>query len=214
MISDRQERVLVVLIHGLGRGTASMPSVAWRLGRAGWPVERIGYRSTRMRLAQAIEVVRAMLGQLAVGWRGLCLVGHSLGGLISAHILRDPRGLPIQRIVQIGAPNLGSPVADRMSGFGPVRRACGPVLDDLRAHNVGPARLDTIGAIAGTAGLSIHGSGLARPHDGAVTVRSAIAGAGHRAAAPVPHSFLPLSAAVARQTGHFLENGAFAERRP
>ena len=125
----------VVLIHGLGRGTGSMRVLAWRLERAGFTCRTIGYPSTKGGITEAEGYIRRALA----GGSTCHLVGHSLGGLLSARVKRDPRGLDIGRVVQLGAPNLGTPLADRLGGLWPVRRLCGPVPAELNAARHPPA---------------------------------------------------------------------------
>lgn len=196
---------MVILIHGLGRGAASMWILAWRLRRAGFKTRCIGYPSTQNTIAQN----EALLREKLAGLGPVDLVGHSLGGFLSARLLRDPQGLEIRQIVQIGAPNNGSPLADRMSGFWPVRRLCGPVVAELNAHAKRRPQDSRIASIAGTGGWV--GIPLPRPHDGAVTVRSAWAGARYRTAVPVLHTVLPISARVAKRVVEILSNGKFTE---
>ena len=202
--------VLVVLVHGLGRGTASMWPLAWRLRRAGFAVERVGYPGTRLTVAEAVAHVRAALERIAAG-RRLDLVGHSLGGLIAVRLLREPGALWIGRVVQLGSPNLGSAMADRLGTLWLVRRACGPAVEELRARTGRTAPDPRIAAIAGTGGF--WRGPLAGPHDGTVAVRSAWSGAGHRAHVRVLHALLPASARVARLVAAFLRDGRFPGRR-
>ncbi|MEM9139156.1 MAG: alpha/beta fold hydrolase [Pseudomonadota bacterium] len=199
----------VVLLHGLGRSPASMLPLSWRLQRAGFLIRRIGYPSTRLSLADAVAHVRHALTDLAGG--PFHLVGHSLGGVIAAALLRQERFTGLHRVVQLGSPNSGSPLAGRALGFGVVRWACGPALADIRALKGPPDAHPDIASVAGTGGWPISGTGLTRPHDGAVTLVSAHAGAAHRAAAPVLHTLMPASARVARLTATFLADGAFPE---
>lgn len=197
----------VVLLHGLGRTEASMLPLSWRLGRAGFVCHRIGYPSTRMRVGEAIAFARTRIGRLG---HAVHVVGHSMGGLISAALLRED-ALPIARVVQIGAPNLGSPAADRLGGAWAVRRMCGPAVGELAMHDHVSAAHDRIAAIAGTGGPALPGIDLARPHDGIVSQTSAWAGAAHTANVPGLHSFLPVSAEVARLVITFLTHGRFEE---
>ncbi|MEO1492712.1 MAG: alpha/beta fold hydrolase [Pseudomonadota bacterium] len=200
----------ILLIHGLGRGPASMLPLAWRLGRAGFSVQRPGYPSTRLGVEAAIAHMRGVVARLAPSGAMVDLVGHSLGGLIASTLLRDPRGLAIRRVVQLGSPNLGSPLASRLGGGGPVRRICGPALRDLGPHDHHPERSDAVAAIAGTIGP--RGMPMYGPNDGAVSVRSAWSGAGHRTAVPVIHTLLPASARVAVLVTAFLRDGRFPEQ--
>lgn len=198
---------MVILIHGLGRGTGSMRPLAWRLGRAGFRTQTLGYPSTRNDVAGNEAALRAALSRIETDGP-LDLVGHSLGGLLAARILRDPRGLALRRVVQIGSPNRGSPLAGRMAGLWPVRRLCGPTVGDLNAATGRLPPHPDIAAIAGTGGWP--GIPLPRPHDGAVTVLSAWTGAGHRTAVPVLHTVLPISPLVAKRVAEFLNTGKFA----
>lgn len=194
----------VVLLHGLGRTEASMTLMARRLGRAGFRVRCIGYPGTRGPIAASEAFIRRALGPGPAD-----LVGHSLGGIIAARILREPQGARIGRVVQLGAPNLGSPLVERMGGLWPVRRLCGPAVNDLKALTAPRPTDRRIGAIAGTLGLPL--MGLSGPNDGGVSVRSAWAGAGHRAAVPVFHTALPISSKATRLTARFLTYGSFDE---
>lgn len=180
-----------------------MQPLAWRLRRAGFAVERVGYPSTRLTIAESVAHVRAALQRIAAG-RRLDLVGHSLGGLIAARLLRDPGALRIGRVVQLGSPNLGSAVADRLGGLWLVRRACGPAVEELRARTGRAGADPRIAAIGGTGGFW-RGS-LTGPHDGTVAVRSAWSGAGRRAHVPVLHALLPASARVARLVAAWLRD--------
>jgi pimeloyl-ACP methyl ester carboxylesterase len=206
MTEDPPAPRTAVLIHGLGRNTGSMLPLSWRLNHLGIATQRIGYPSTRGGLAASVAHVR----QTLTGMGPVDLVGHSLGGLIAAQLLRAPEGLDIRRIVQIGSPNLGSPLAGQLGGLWPVRQLCGPMVAELsdvpRRYPPHPA----IAAIAGTGGWP--GIPIPRPHDGAVTVRSAWAGATHRATVQALHTLLPVSSRVAKLTAEFLTNGHMPPR--
>ena len=202
----------VVLIHGLGRSRASMWLLGRRLSGAGYRVKRVGYPSRRLSVDAATERVRAGIARQTRGWERVHLVGHSLGGVVARRIAQTPAGLPVGRVVQLGAPNLGSGVADRLGGRPLAARRLGPVLAELGRLPRRVARLGGVGAIAGTAhcGLPRRWHGLDGPHDGLVTVRSAWAGAAARVAVPVVHTLLPTSRVVARLVAAYLGEGSFA----
>ncbi|MEM1298036.1 MAG: alpha/beta fold hydrolase [Pseudomonadota bacterium] len=197
----------VVLLHGLGRTPMSMLPLAWRLGWAGFRCRRPSYPSTQLTVPESIAHVHALVTEIG---RPVHLVGHSLGGLIAAALLREG-DLPIARAVQLGSPNLGSPAADRLAGTWPVTRICGPAVDDLQQHDVTPETHPHIAAIAGIKGPPLPGIDIEEPHDGIVSQASAWAGAGHRASVPSLHSFIMTSAEAARLTAHFLTHGTFPE---
>ncbi|MEM7238738.1 MAG: hypothetical protein AAF501_13080, partial [Pseudomonadota bacterium] len=85
----------------------------------------------------------------------------------------------------------------------------GPAVTELTAHDSRQITDPRIAAIAGTGGFGL--APLARPNDGAVTVRSAWAGAGHRAAVPVLHTLMPASNRVAALVIAFLTHGHFGK---
>jgi len=203
----------VVLLHGLGRTLLGMQLLARRLDLAGFETECVGYGSRRLSLAEATEAVADAVARAARRWDVVHLVGHSLGGVLSAAVATGRPDLPVGRVVMIGAPMRGSELAAWCLRFGLLRAAFGPVLADLAVDRGPLAPAKRIGAIAGTAGNKLLGRevGLVGTHDGKVNKRSAGAGAGagHRAAVPVGHMMLPFSQRVAVLTIRFLRDGRF-----
>ncbi|HSF95680.1 MAG TPA: hypothetical protein VLA52_11705 [Thermohalobaculum sp.] len=206
----------VVLLHGLGRTRLGMGYLARRLQQAGFETVSLGYRSRRLTMAQATADVERRVEPLAGRWEVIHLVGFSLGGVISAALFRGRTDLPFGRVVLIGAPMRGSALAAWSGRIAPVRALCGPVLAELAVPQGPRLRAGRIGAIGGIArmpGSAMIGRevGLRGLHDGKVTLRSAWAGAGHRAAVRVGHPMLPFSPEVADLTVHFLKHGVFPE---
>ncbi len=183
----------------------------WPLGRrlkqAGFTVAYVSYPSTRLTFEDALTCVQEKIAQFA---GDADLVGHSMGGLLAARLLRGDAAPGVRRVVQIGTPNLGTALAGRAAQRRLFRWACGPSLGELSAHDRCVQICPRVGAIGGTFGLI--GIDLERPHDGAVPLRSAWHGAGHCADVPVPHTLLPLSVRVAALTAAFLRDGAFPEK--
>ncbi|HUS55140.1 MAG TPA: alpha/beta fold hydrolase [Thermohalobaculum sp.] len=191
VISGRGGSVGIVLIHALGRSRWSMWLLARRLRAAGWPVAVATYPSQ--------------------GWGAVHLVGHSLGGLIARALATTRPELRIARVVQMGTPNGGTKVAVLLARWALARWLLGPVLLQVAAFPARVARQAAVGSIAGTGHIGwLNGPlGLDGPNDGVVTVRSAWGGAAARATAPAIHTFLPMSARVARLTAAFLRDGNF-----
>jgi pimeloyl-ACP methyl ester carboxylesterase len=53
--------------------------------------------------------LRKYLGQLhEMGYREIVLVGHSAGGIIARQLVEDHPDVPVNRVVQVATPNLGS----------------------------------------------------------------------------------------------------------
>ena len=211
----------VVLIHALGRSRWSMWLLARRLRAAGWPVATVAYPSRRLPIEAAAERMAREVAEISRGWDPDCssvhLVGHSLGGIIARRLAltRSDLGpdLRIVRVVQIGSPNIGTAVGGWLVRWAPARWLLGPVLGQVAAFPAREMRHETVGSIAGTlhCGWLNAALGLDGPNDGLVTVRSAWAGAGARAAVPVSHSFLPLSARTAWLVAGFLRDGSFGD---
>jgi len=203
----------VVLLHGLGRSRAAMQVLAMRLEAAGFRTATIGYPSRHMTLAQAVEHVSQSLARVTEGWDVVHLAGHSLGGVIAISILGRLPQIVNGRVVMLGSPMRGSALAEFIGRSSLTRRFFGPVLDDLSRPGPLRPRDYRVGAIAGTGGSKALGRrlGLAGPHDGKVTLRSAWNGAKHRVALPSGHAMMPFSAEVARLTAYFLRHGRFPD---
>ncbi|MEL7154843.1 MAG: alpha/beta fold hydrolase [Pseudomonadota bacterium] len=193
----------VILLHGLGRTAASMWWLSRLLDVAGMKAHPVNYPSTRQSLGDNAATVLEQI-QHQFSNQQIDLVGHSMGGVISRRLCLDDNGLNVRRVVQLGAPNLGSALADRMGPFWAVRKACGPAIEDLRATTRAVAPNPRIHAIAGTGGCRLINGALKGPHDGAVTVRSAWAGAGCRYRSGAIHTLMPQSNEVARHVIHAL----------
>lgn len=172
----------------------------WLLGRrlrkAGMSVHALDYPSTRQSLGENCAFVARQIVQLGLSGT-FDLVGHSMGGVIARRLCVEADQLDIRRVVQIGSPNLGSALANNLGPFWAVRKACGPSVDDLRVIS-GPLQRDArVAAIASTGGCHTKYGVLRGPHDGAVTVRSAWAGAAQRYRTGAMHTLMPLSNDVA-----------------
>ena len=213
MTADVTRDAGVVLIHALGRTKWSMALLARRLRAAGWPVVLASYPSLRLPIAEAAERVAIQVAQHGQRWGRVHLVGHSLGGLLARRLALTRPELRIGRVVQIGSPNAGTEVGNRLLRWAVPRWVLGPVLAEVAAFPRRVARVENVAAIAGTGQLGwlARALGLYGPNDGLVTVRSAWSGAAARAAVPVSHSFLPFSAEAARLTDAYLSGGRFED---
>ena len=140
----------------------------------------------------------------------LHFVGHSLGGILSVRVTKMLPAARRGRIVQLGAPNFGSEMAQRVSIFG---KLIGPALAELVPHSgEDTAGLD-IGAIAGTAAIPAYGliTGIEGANDGKVCVVSAWGNApeGKRTTFPVAHSIMMQDRRVIDASVQFLKTGSF-----
>lgn len=99
---------LVVLLHGLARGHASLSRLRAALERAGFATWARTYPSRHTSIAAAAAALCDELAQAADG-RPLHAVTHSLGGVVLRH-MHDPR-LDWRRAVMLAPPNQGSTLA-------------------------------------------------------------------------------------------------------
>lgn len=182
----------------------SMRLIDMRLRAAGFDTFTIKYDSTH---AGMMDLVVSIAPQLPHEGR-VHFVGHSLGGILAKHLMRQ---LPMDqqgRIVQLGSPNLGTEIADRVAIFEPF---LGPVLEELTPHEGSDDSDLEIGAIAGNAAgeMLSQMTGVKGENDGKVSVKSAIGSAKHWIVLPVSHSTMMLKNDVIRQIIAFLRSGKF-----
>ncbi len=205
-IGNTMSKETVVLLHGLGRTKLSFWRMVGRMEDAGFETVALGYRPWH----GGVDVLsKELLPQLPETGR-IHLVGHSLGGVISVQLKAM---LPAERrgkIVQLGAPNLGSELAPKAQILSGV---IGEVLDDLAPKDHPTAPDPDLGAIAGTVSPDPQGrvTGHEGPNDGLVTVQSALALAlpKNQLILPVTHTFMMMDARVIDQTIHFIQTGQF-----
>jgi len=210
---------VVVLLHGMGRGTLSMKRIEWALVNRGYRVVNLGYPSTRY----AVEhVARSHLApalrklELPPGGR-VHFVTHSLGAIVLRQQLATEPLPNLGRVVMLGPPNGGSEIADALKRgrflrlfTGPSGQQLGTSGEDL-PRKLGPARFE-LGVIAGDRSLNpFFSRRLPRPHDGKVSVESTrLEGMSDFLVVHCSHTFLPWRKSVVRQVVSFLETGAFS----
>lgn len=197
----------VVILHGLGRRSASMHKLAKQLGAAGYKTLVLDYASTQKPIDELVEDLCAQLP------KDICLnfVGHSLGGILSKRLAKKlPEGRR-GRVVQIGAPNFGSEIAARAAVFAPIM---GPALAELEPRSAEDHEELDLGAIGGTAALAAYSllTGIDGENDGKVSLKSAWGHApeSKRLALPVAHSLMMQDAKVIKAVIEFLKTGGFS----
>lgn len=205
----------VVLIHGFGRRALSMRLMARRLRALGFECTRVSYSSWHTSLARSEAIV---LGQIkAKGLYDFHIIGHSFGGLIALRLKQEHPDLRVQRVVQMGTPNLGSNAVEHWHRVKLVRSLFGPVVDDLRQGGVTPRGEEPdLLAIAGTGFptrlariYGVHG-----PNDALVDEVSAYGtAAAHHARVSAVHGWLPMSKKVVILAAHFLRTGEVLDQR-
>lgn len=208
----------VVLLHGLGRGPASMWPLARSLAREGYHVVNVRYPSQRAPIPALAEQA---LGPVFGGARGgrVHIVTHSLGGILVRQYLHV-HGVPasLSRVVMLAPPNQGSEIVDRLAGWrlyawinGPAGLALGTSPASTPAA-LGPLPPGVeVGVIAGDATWNpLFSALIPGPDDGKVAVaRTHIAGEADHIKLPYSHTWLMNRAATHRQVSVFLREGRF-----
>ncbi len=218
----------VVLLHGLGRGPASMWPVGQTLVREGYAVVNLRYPSQRADIAALAEQTLApVFAQGAIGSTGQAalsgrvhIVTHSLGGILVRQYLHD-HGVPpsFGRVVMLAPPNGGSEIVDTFGAWRAYAWLNGPAGLDLgTAADHTPSRLGPlaagveVGVIAGSATWNPFFSALIRgSDDGKVSVeRTHVAGESDHLVLAYSHTWLMNRRETRRQVVHFLRHGRFA----
>ena len=207
----------VVVVHGLGRTTASMAILSSRLEEAGFRVVRFGYPSRT-------EPIEALVDRLGDAVERCCgddpgrvhFVTHSMGGVLVRSYLSERPGPHAGRVVMLSPPNQGSEIVDAFadsavlgSFLGPAGSRLGTSPDGI-ASQLGPIRF-SLGIITGNRSLSPVGSWLIPgPDDGKVGVdRARVEGASSFLVLPATHTFIMNRRDVADEVVYFLRHGRF-----
>ncbi|WP_045728265.1 alpha/beta fold hydrolase [Xanthomonas sp. GPE 39] len=201
----------VLLLHGLWNARPYLLPLALRLRRQGFQVTCVGYSTVFGGADAALPQLHAHIARLAVSGP-VALVGHSLGGLIALHALRQMPALPVTRVVCLGSPLAGSAVAGAL-----VQRRLGVVLGRsaalLQRGLCGWDGAAQVGSIAGTLprGLGMRFAALGPASDGTVALAETwVPGLSDHCQVRASHSGLLLSSQAARQVAAFLRDGRFA----
>lgn len=205
------DKPVVILLHGLWLNGLEMTWLRNRLRDEGYSVRQFQYHTVSQSLAVQCESLRKFILRED---GAVSLIGHSLGGVVSLHTLRNFPDLPVQKVVC-----LGSPLVDTAAGrglhsvkFG--RSVLGRVLPEAVFENP-LQRWDEkvpVGVIAGTRSI---GPGqlvakLPKPNDGTVAVvETQLPGIADHLQLPYSHTTLLFAPSVVAQCDAFLRNGLF-----
>jgi pimeloyl-ACP methyl ester carboxylesterase len=219
--ADRDERVL--LVHGLGRGPASLTLLEHDLRAQGYQVVNLRYPSQSAPITELAEHTFASVFQAdaaADSPRRVHVVTHSLGGILLRRYLHD-HGVPerLGRVVMLAPPNQGSEIVDLLSRSRLYRRLNGPAGSDLgTSSNHAPRSLGPlpggveVGVIAGSFSWNpLFSALIPGPDDGKVSVaRTHLVGEADHLTLPYSHTWLMNRRETRRQVAAFLDRGRFA----
>lgn len=208
----------VVILHGLAINSRYMAKLARYLAAQGYKVHNLDYPSLRHGLEKLCELIHGQIKQKIPPTEKIHFVGFSLGGLLIRILLSHPEYRPINlgRVVQLGAPNLGSTMADFLQHNWFYKKIFGSAGQELITdqtklnHLFQPVNYE-LGVIAGTRALGpISAWFMKGPSDGLVSVENTkVMGMKEHLLVNLSHIFLPLNNKVLELTARFLKTGSF-----
>jgi pimeloyl-ACP methyl ester carboxylesterase len=193
----------VLVAHGWLGGAWQIRRLIDRLRSAGFDAAPICYPSAVATFPHAVGIAGRAAAE---GAAPLHLVGFSYGGLVMRALAAEaPAGLV--SLLLIGAPNLGSPLADRAQRIAPTPALRRLGTDAPQLPPLPPGL--RVGCIAGSRSGFV-GRLIREPNDSRVPVSSAL-GVAHHASRilDLRHDALPASPETAHLAVRFLTSGEF-----
>ena len=186
-----------------------------QLEKSGFHVHYIFYQSVRKTSAENARVIHKKIKRLKLA--DLHIVGHSLGGIITMHLLDQFDDIPDGRVVMLGTPVNGSLIAQKTQNW--------PILSPLLSSSM-PNALSgedipqwnthrDWGMIAGlrNQGLGFLAGGLPEESDGTVMISETLhPKQTEHVTVKTSHSGLLFSKEVASLTATFLQTGSFKQK--
>jgi triacylglycerol lipase len=212
----------VILLHGLGRTSSSMTTMAQRLASDGYRITNLDYPSTDATIeALARDYLAPAIARCYQdGCRVLHMVSHSLGGILIRQYLQTHTLPAGSRIVMLSPPNQGSEIADYLKSYSVYDWVTGPAGQQLGTQSDSvPRQLAAVGApigvITGSASWNPFFSYLIPgPDDGKVAVAHArLEEMTDFLVVPASHTFIMDDDEVIAQTIHFLRHGHFDHKQ-
>ena len=206
----------VILLHGLRKSAAHMRPLAQHLEAQGYDVYNLDYPSNEHDLTTLIRMLTARILALTSTSQTVHFVGFSMGALLIRGILHVYRPQSMGRVVQLGPPNKGSPLTDRLKNLWLYRKWFGPAGQELQTnqssiqHLFGPIDYE-LGVIAGkqTHDLSVAWA-FYSPNDGRVAIEhTKVDGMKDHIVMPGHHISFPKKKNVINQVSYFIKHGCF-----
>ena len=219
-VATSQNRHLVLLVHGIGRGPATFGDLPVKLRKAGIEARAVSYPSTRGSIEDHAAQLERLLQQ-SESVDEVSFVTHSMGGIIVRRLLaRDgvwkSRVKPA-RLIMIAPPNQGSVVAQALQPTWPYRLVYGAAGQQLTPAKIATLPVPKIpfGIIAGGKGNSEgYNPLIPGDDDGTVAVsETRLDGATDFMILLGLHGFIARSVQVERPVVNFLKSTRFNQVR-
>jgi pimeloyl-ACP methyl ester carboxylesterase len=198
---------VALLLHGLGRTSASMRRMHRRAASEGFRVIDWSYASFSRSIDEHVADLQRTLGELDAdpAVARIHFVTHSLGGIITRKALLDKPPAKMGRVVMLAPPNRGSRVARRLAPW--LGRWIKPLAD---LSNAPESAVNRLGVPAGV-DIGI----IAARHDGKVRVEDThLPGEADHLVVSGFHTFLMNAREVQDCTIRFLRTGRFRDAAP
>ncbi len=211
-----------LLLHGLGRSSASMKGLASYLTAQGLgPTICVDYASSRDSITQHALALRDIISGLPEDLR-IDFVGHSMGNIVVRHAISDwlQAGESqilkrVEHVVMLGPPNQGASIARQLSKTGVFGWVAGQGAlelgrnwSELESHLATPPC--PFGIIAGRVSRSSLNPLVDGEGDCVVSVEETrLPGESDFLELPVMHTFMIDDPAVQQAVAHFLFNSKF-----
>ena len=208
----------VILLHGLGRTSASLNRVAETLIDEGYLVANIHYpsRSNVIEELAAPAVEEGLSTCRDLGAQRINFLTHSMGGILVRYYLSQESIKELHRVVMLAPPNQGSEIVDvyrNVPGYTLLNGPAGLQLgtdDDSILLQLGPADFE-LGIIAGNRTINfILSQFLKNPDDGKVSVMNTrLEGMCAFIEMPATHAMMMRNKTVIAEAIRFFATGRF-----
>lgn len=186
--------------------------VAHQLKQAGFIVHRFSYQSVLKTPAENAKAIHKKIQALDV--QTLHIVAHSLGGIVTTHLLKKYNDIPVGHVVMLGTPIQGSWFANKLRYYPLInillRKSMTEGLSGINLPKWCATRRWGMVAGQSTFGLAMIVGGLPEKGDGTVMLKETQhPQINEHLILPVSHTGLLLSKETAKVTAYFLKKGIF-----
>lgn len=214
--AERESLGTVLLLHAAVVNRTTLFLLAKRLSAMGFVVHNPAYPNRIRDIAGCAAHVLPLFSRLAEESQGpVHVVGHSMGGLVARRLLTLFQPENFGRVVTLGAPHRGSPLADMLRHQGFYQDLFGPAGQELITGlpitwaGPWPPPYD-IGLLAGTIPIGPGTLFISWESDGTVLhTSSQPPGGTDYIRVPATHTTLPLLKRTAVRVARFLTTGRF-----